>query len=217
LWAGCIPNNATSWTATVKAWSGANGTGSLVTRTLTAYNYDFTNSVVRNSFNQGGVNTVNATSSNSTNGSNIFKPAGEYSGAAIGSLEIFCTYTGTAYAPTTPSFSPAIGGPGTSVVLTGTRFLDATGVDFNGTGASYSVDSSTQITATVPAGATTGPIHVTSPAGTGTSAGNFTPSTFRCDDGGAWQTANAVWGDSGSTWQLCKVWADSGAAWSQIA
>src|SRR5678815_5647140 len=96
LWAGCIPNNATSWTATIKAWSGTNGSGSLVTRTLTAYNYDYSNSVVRNSHTDSGVNTENATSSNSTNGSNIFKPAGEYTGSAIGSLEIFCTYTGTA-------------------------------------------------------------------------------------------------------------------------
>jgi len=46
-------------------------------------------------------------------------------------------------------------------------------VTFNGTAASFTVNSSTQITATVPSGAATGPIAVTTPGGTATSAGNF--------------------------------------------
>jgi hypothetical protein len=47
-------------------------------------------------------------------------------------------------------------------------------VKFNGTTAVFTVNSATQITATVPAGATTGPITVTNPLGTATSATNFT-------------------------------------------
>jgi hypothetical protein len=48
-------------------------------------------------------------------------------------------------------------------------------VQFNGTSAgSFNVSSDTQVTATVPAGATTGPISVTTPSGTGTSTASFT-------------------------------------------
>lgn len=80
-------------------------------------------------------------------------------------------------APTVTSFSPAsaCAGSGASVVITGTNFTGATAVNFNGLSAtSYSINSSTQITATLPAGATTGPISVTTPSGTGTSSSNFT-------------------------------------------
>ena len=60
------------------------------------------------------------------------------------------------------SFSPAAGPAGTAVVISGTGFTGATAVSFNGTpAASFTVDSNTQITATVPAGAIEGPISVT--------------------------------------------------------
>jgi hypothetical protein len=47
-------------------------------------------------------------------------------------------------------------------------------VRFNGTSASFSVSSATAIQATVPAGATTGPLSVTTAGGTATSGNNFT-------------------------------------------
>jgi hypothetical protein len=50
-------------------------------------------------------------------------------------------------------------------------------VAFNGTAASYSVGSDTQITTSVPSGATSGPIAVTTAAGTGTSTSSFTVAT----------------------------------------
>ena len=77
--------------------------------------------------------------------------------------------------PVVTSFLPTSGPVGTSVVITGTDLTGATSVTFNGTGATaFTVDLATQITATVPAGATTGKIAVTTPGGTGTSAADFT-------------------------------------------
>jgi hypothetical protein len=79
-------------------------------------------------------------------------------------------------APAVTSFSPTSGAVGTAVTITGSNFTGATAVKFNGTGATYTVNSDTQITATVPSGATTGPIAVTTPTGTGTSTSSFTVS-----------------------------------------
>jgi hypothetical protein len=62
---------------------------------------------------------------------------------------------------------------GTSVVLTGAGFTGTTAVAFKGTAATFTVDSDIQITTLVPSGATTGPITVTNPDGTGTSSANF--------------------------------------------
>jgi hypothetical protein len=75
--------------------------------------------------------------------------------------------------PTITSFAPTVGDVGASVVITGTGFNGTSAVKFNGVSATFTEDSGTQITATVPAGATTGPITVTNATGTGTSATNF--------------------------------------------
>jgi IPT/TIG domain-containing protein len=79
--------------------------------------------------------------------------------------------------PTVESFDPMAGPEGTVVTITGIGFTGATAVTFNGTNASFTVESDAQITATVPAGATTGPIAVTTPGGTDASATNFTVTT----------------------------------------
>src|SRR5262249_58762847 len=76
--------------------------------------------------------------------------------------------------PAITSFTPTSGPVGTTVVITGTRLPGASSVTFNGVAASYTVNSSTQITATVPSGATTGKIKVNTGGGSGTSATNFT-------------------------------------------
>lgn len=78
-------------------------------------------------------------------------------------------------APTVASFLPTSGTPGTVVTITGTNLNGLTAVLFNGTHATvFKKLSNTSATATVPGGATTGKISVTTPGGTGASAGNFT-------------------------------------------
>jgi|GEM_PF-6630013 len=76
-------------------------------------------------------------------------------------------------APKIIAFNPTSGPVGTIVTITGSNFTGTT-VKFNGVNAIFTVDSPTQITATVPSGATTGPISVTTPGGTAVSATNFT-------------------------------------------
>jgi hypothetical protein len=77
-------------------------------------------------------------------------------------------------APRITSFTPSHGGVGASVTINGANFTAVTSVTFKGVSASHVVNSAAKITATVPAGATTGKIGVTTTAGTATSAGNFT-------------------------------------------
>ena len=77
-------------------------------------------------------------------------------------------------APTLTGFSPASAAAGASVTLTGTNFTGATAVLFNGTAASFTVLNATTATATVPAQATSGPLALATPAGTGTSTASFT-------------------------------------------
>jgi IPT/TIG domain-containing protein len=80
-----------------------------------------------------------------------------------------------AAAATIVSFSPTTGAVGSTVNITGTNFCGATVVMFNTTAASvFTVNSANSITATVPVGATTGLLHVTTPSGTANSATNFT-------------------------------------------
>ena len=61
---------------------------------------------------------------------------------------------------------PTAGAVGSSVTILGNHLTGTTGVTFNGTAASFTVVSSTEITATVPAGATTGRVKVEAPNGT---------------------------------------------------
>ncbi|MFN6051682.1 MAG: Ig-like domain-containing protein, partial [Planctomycetia bacterium] len=82
----------------------------------------------------------------------------------------------TVYDPATvTSFTPTIGKAGTSVVITGTNFTNVSQVSFNGTvQPTYTVNSPTQITTTIPSAATTGTISITTIAGTATSSSSIT-------------------------------------------
>jgi uncharacterized repeat protein (TIGR01451 family) len=71
------------------------------------------------------------------------------------------------------SFTPTNSAPGTTVKITGVNFTNASAVSFNGTAASFVATNNTTIGAIVPAGFSTGPISVTTPAGTTNSTGLF--------------------------------------------
>ncbi len=76
-------------------------------------------------------------------------------------------------APTITSFTPSSGPVGTSVDIQGTNFSGASAVTFNGATASFKVDSDSEIHATVPSGATSGPMSVTTAGGTTASSASF--------------------------------------------
>jgi hypothetical protein len=55
---------------------------------------------------------------------------------------------------------------GDAIIILGTSLTSATGVTFNGIAADFTVGSASEISTTVPAGATTGKVQVTTPGGT---------------------------------------------------
>jgi hypothetical protein len=73
------------------------------------------------------------------------------------------------------SFSPPSGPVGTLVTITGVSVTQTTSVAFGGIkAASFTVNSDTQVTATVPAGAKTGKIGIVTKGGVAVSSGTFT-------------------------------------------
>jgi uncharacterized repeat protein (TIGR01451 family) len=97
--------------------------------------------------------------------------------------------------PVITALNPSAAGVGVDVIISGANFTAASAVSFNGTAATFVVQSPTQIKAIVPSGATTGPVSVTTPDGTATSAGNFTvnaPTGITSATSGNWRV--------GSTW-----------------
>jgi hypothetical protein len=90
--------------------------------------------------------------------------------------------SGTPTAPVITSLSPTIGPVGTSVTVTGSNFGTTQGaVRFNGSPASVSSWTSTRIVASVPSGATTGPVTVT----VGSTASNAALFTVTTTTGGS--------------------------------
>src|SRR5437762_6729254 len=87
----------------------------------------------------------------------------------------FTVTSGANGAPTVSSFSPTIGTPGTSVVISGTNFDVAANdrTKFNVGLAAVSSATSTSISAKVPPTGTSGHISVATPNGNGVSTGDF--------------------------------------------
>ena len=94
--------------------------------------------------------------------------------ASVFSNEAMAT-TSKALPPTVTGFDPPWGPPGIRVNLTGTHFLGATAVLFNGVSSlQFRVQSASTILAFVPPDASSGPISVVTPGGTAVSAESFT-------------------------------------------
>jgi len=103
--------------------------------------------------------------------------------------------------PGLTSFSPASGAVGGSVTLTGSNFTSASVVKFNSSYASFTVNSGTSISATVPTGATTGTISVIAPGGLAISASSFTVTNGGGGGGGGTTnlTISQVYGGGGNS------------------
>ena len=104
--------------------------------------------------------------------------AGTTTGPVTVTTPVGTTTTSALYyvPPTISGFTPGSGGVHSNVTLTGVNFTGASRVRVNGTDAAFAVVSNTTLTFTVPSGATTGTVQVTTPAGVATSAGSFTVS-----------------------------------------
>jgi uncharacterized repeat protein (TIGR03803 family) len=125
--------------------------------------------------------SVNGTPATFTVHSDTYLTATIPAGATTGNITVTepsGTLTSNKIFRVTPhilSLSPASGPIGTSVVITGTSFTGATEVTFDcEKNTTFTLDSDTQITATVPAGAISGPIVVTTPGGRGGFISHFT-------------------------------------------
>ncbi|MCU1296200.1 MAG: hypothetical protein JWO91_478 [Acidobacteriaceae bacterium] len=121
-------------------------------------------------------NGVNATFNNV---SDTYMTATLPAGALTGTVTV-TTFTNTLKSnrlflvtPQIKSFNPTSGTVGSSVTITGVSMTQTTKVTIGGKAASFTVNSDTQVTATVPAGAKTGKITITTPGGIATSPGTF--------------------------------------------
>lgn len=146
-----------------------------------------------NSATRAGSNPYTVTSG--ANFTNSLPTSGSATYFAVGNQNAFAPP-----APTVSSFTVTTNGSsttpngytGSTVVITGTNFSGVSAVNIGGTAAaSYTVNSSTQITATVATGAT-GTVDVSNAGGTGSSATNFTYLGYITTQTGGWSTA-ATW------------------------
>lgn len=137
-----------------------------------------------------------------TDSSNTVPPSSESFSSGGGNPGIYATYTP---APIVTSFTPLLGGIGTVVSITGTNFTGATSVTFNNVAAiSYTVNSATSITATVPVGATTGLVGVYTAAGSNSGPVNFTITGGYVRRSGVWIPGGTVGVRRSAAWTTAQ-------------
>ena len=104
--------------------------------------------------------------------------AGDDNEGYFDNLSLTLTQSGTSTCPTVSTVAPTSGLVGTTVTITGTNFTGVTAVRFaNNVNASFTVNSATQITATVPAGAVTGVLTISKTGCTDVQTSTFTVTT----------------------------------------
>ncbi|HVB27013.1 MAG TPA: IPT/TIG domain-containing protein, partial [Mycobacteriales bacterium] len=174
-WTGAIATFATGTAATptVSGFTPASGPiGTLVTITGTSFSgtsqVSFGTTAAA-SFHVTSATQITATvaSGTSTGLITVTTPGGPGSSASDFTVT-------TPPAPTITGFSPQSGPVGTPVSINGSNFLSANQVTFGGTSARFTVTDDSDISATVPSGAATGSIAITTSAGSGSSTTNFT-------------------------------------------
>lgn len=99
-----------------------------------------------------------------------------------GNLDPQCLRVLGSASPVITSFSPTSGPVGTMVTITGINLSGVTGAKaYNNQTATVGGNASTQVVITIPSGATTGPLSVTTDYGTATSSDDFTVSAEAVD------------------------------------
>jgi hypothetical protein len=182
-----VPSGATSAPVTLTTTDGSSTSANLFYLPASITSFTPTNSAAGTTVKITGINFTNASAvsfngtaatffvtNNTTIGAIV--PGGFSTGPISVTTPAGTTNSaGLFYAPPgITSFSPTHGLPQTNVVITGSNFLGATVVRFNGTNASFiPPTNNTTLVATVPIGAQTGPITVGAPGGTNTSAASF--------------------------------------------
>ena len=188
-----VPNGATTGKISVTSptGTGTSATSFTVSYTVSAFNptsgpRGTVVTVTGNGFTNPSTVKFNGVSATTTYVSPTQLRATVPATAATGPLTVVrataptTTQSATPYAltpfiaPTVSGFTPTSGVAGVGVRINGSYFSGASAVKFNAVSAAYTIVSATQIDAVVPAGATTGKISVTTPAGTATSTGTFT-------------------------------------------
>ena len=124
--------------------------------------------------------SFNGTAANFTVVSGTYLTAAVPSGTTAGAVTVktpggvLTSNTAFVVQPRILSFSPTSGAVGDPVTISGTSFTGATKVKFGAVQATFTVKSDTEVDTTVPTGAVTSKITVATPAGTATSATDFT-------------------------------------------
>jgi uncharacterized repeat protein (TIGR01451 family) len=106
--------------------------------------------------------------------------------------------------PIVSGFSPGTGTAGNTVTITGSNLAFTTNVAFNGLTATYTINSISNISATVPPGATTGPILVAGLGGNFTTSSNFNVQGSSPADLAVklTHTGNFIQGETGDTYTI---------------
>lgn len=136
--------------------------------------------------------------------------ADEYNGAGLGELGCYIIYTPVT-SPVVTSATPNVGTSGTSVAVAGSGFTTVTDVNINGATASFTINSDTSITATVPSGATpgSGNLVVTNPAGTG-SVGFTVGQVYFGTGSGVGTIAAVKYGTGSGVGTAAGIWVPTG-------
>jgi hypothetical protein len=163
----------TATAPTITSFSPSEG-GSGTSITITGTNFTGATVVSIGGTSASGFNVNSATQITAVVGSGTTGKIAVTTANGTATSSASFTFVSSNAAPTITSFTPSSGKSGTTIKITGTHFNGATSVKIGGTAAAgFTLDSATQISATLGDGST-GTISITTPNGTATSSSPFT-------------------------------------------